>query len=93
MLILSSAHFYIIACHDSHTRKYKKNSCHDLESTGQPLDKWSKVNIIFYQMEIWWVIWILWFDFSCMVEIEVDNVCNKTLRRTIMKTQKVDRSV
>ncbi len=44
-------------------------------------------------MEIWWVIWILWFDFSCMVEIEVDNVCNKTLRRTIMKTQKVDRSV
>ncbi len=28
-----------------------------------------------------------------MVEIEVDNVYNYTLRRTIMKTPKVDRSV
>ncbi len=33
------------------------------------------------------------FDFSCMVEIEVDNVYNYILRRTIMKTQKVDRGV
>ncbi len=32
-------------------------------------------------------------DFSCMVEIEVDNIYNYTLRRNIMKTQKVDRSV
>ncbi len=30
-------------------------------------------------------------DFSCMVEIEVDNVYNKMLRRNIMKTQKVDK--
>ncbi len=33
-----------------------------------------------------------WFDFSCMVEIEVDNVYNLTLR-TIMKTQNGNRSV
>ncbi len=33
------------------------------------------------------------FDFSCMVDIEVDNVYNLTLKRNIMKTQKVDRSV
>ncbi len=36
---------------------------------------------------------IILFDFSCMVEIEVDNVYNLTLKRNIMKTQKVDRSV
>ncbi len=40
---------------------------------------------------------ILWhsksFDFSCMAEIEDDNVYNKILRRTIMKTLEVDRGV
>ncbi len=33
------------------------------------------------------------FDFSCMVTIDVDIVYNQIVRGSIMKTQKVDRSV